>query len=330
MSAAVPNVIVDFWNVGQGDASSILMPSGELILIDVGPKNSTMSQWLRSGKNITISGIILTHNDTDHAGALLEILHEPRCKVEKVYFLEDRSRKTAIAKKLISSLFKLHEKGLSIVALYRDDLKKPRILWEDSSRTIKLLLLHPNIIQAAKSKSHNSASAVLALCVHDSNIIVWGGDASLSCVAKATVGVTQWLFGPHHGAPQDPKQNRKNMRENISTLSPCDAFISVGSTNGHKHPTPQYIIALRKKHCRVNCTQMTSFCNSARVSSQSHLMNTSGYFGLPAPFTGVFCRGHVRLNITPTGEIIPDEYHVEHLRLLIEEKRNTKRLLCLK
>ena len=74
MSGAGTAVVVDFWNVGQGDATSIKLPSGELILIDVGPKNSTLSQWLRSGQRGRIRDIILTHNDADHAGALPEIV----------------------------------------------------------------------------------------------------------------------------------------------------------------------------------------------------------------------------------------------------------------
>ena len=60
------DVQIDFWNVGQGDASSIILPDNKLILIDVGPINSTLSRWLNStpGQHKVVPNISLLFNLT--------------------------------------------------------------------------------------------------------------------------------------------------------------------------------------------------------------------------------------------------------------------------
>ena len=42
------DVQIDFWNVGQGDASTIVFPDKKLVVIDVGPFNSSISRCIIS------------------------------------------------------------------------------------------------------------------------------------------------------------------------------------------------------------------------------------------------------------------------------------------
>ena len=75
MDSAIPAVSlkpweVVFWDVGQGDATSICLPNGEYMLIDTGPISGSIGanplvQWIRGRR---IKFIIATHNDLDHIG----------------------------------------------------------------------------------------------------------------------------------------------------------------------------------------------------------------------------------------------------------------------
>jgi len=78
------NLLVTFFDVGQGDAILVETPSGQEILIDGGPGNlilpklgQTLPFWDRS-----IDLLILTHPHTDHIAGALEVLK--RYKVDSV------------------------------------------------------------------------------------------------------------------------------------------------------------------------------------------------------------------------------------------------------
>ena len=66
---AEEKLIVDFWDVGQGDCSVIRLPDSSLVIIDVGPRTRPLIDWLQE-KPRRIHSIVITHNDADHAGGL--------------------------------------------------------------------------------------------------------------------------------------------------------------------------------------------------------------------------------------------------------------------
>src|SRR3989344_4542524 len=70
------NLIVTFFDIGQGDSIFIEIPGGNQILIDGGPNvavlsklGETMPFWDRS-----IDLVILTHPHADHVDGLVEVL----------------------------------------------------------------------------------------------------------------------------------------------------------------------------------------------------------------------------------------------------------------
>src|SRR3990167_9372448 len=70
------NLLLTFFDVGQGDAIFIEVPNGNQILIDGGPGDAVLAKlgrrmpfWDRS-----IDLLILTHPDADHLDGLLEVL----------------------------------------------------------------------------------------------------------------------------------------------------------------------------------------------------------------------------------------------------------------
>src|SRR3989344_8979537 len=70
------NLLVTFFDIGQGDSSFIEAPNGNQVLIDGGPDDTVLSKlgrempfWDRS-----IDAVILTHPDKDHIAGLVEVL----------------------------------------------------------------------------------------------------------------------------------------------------------------------------------------------------------------------------------------------------------------
>ncbi len=316
---------IDFWNVGQGDATSISLPSGDLILIDVGPKNSSLSQWLRSAFRRRIHRIILSHNDADHAGALPEIVEELHARIDQILMLEDRNRNEPQMHGLFRPVYKFWNTGYFKVNRL-ECVDKPHELWRDDSLNLRLLLRHPQFVDNIQSRSPNDASAILTLDQAEKTLVTWPGDASLSRIVGVTPHSPELLFGPHHGAPQDRKNQQ--FSNNLHAVAPRNCFISVGTKNHKdKHPNPLYVGQLTGNGCHVICSQMTTNCDAERIRNKQHVMNTNGYYGLPAPAQGVFCRGHVRMTVSSDG-LEHDHYHKEHIRRLLGQKKIGRRLLC--
>src|SRR2546429_7300991 len=83
---------IDLWDVGQGDCTVVKLPSGRLLIIDVGPRGSPLIDWLNEGsrRGVGVEAIVLTHNDADHAGALPSIVADHKQRIGAIWMLLDR------------------------------------------------------------------------------------------------------------------------------------------------------------------------------------------------------------------------------------------------
>jgi beta-lactamase superfamily II metal-dependent hydrolase len=84
-------LVVDFWDVGQGDCSVITLPNRDFIIIDVGPASSPLVEWLSDRGSCKVRAVVLTHNDGDHIGALPALVKLPQVGIDMVYMLADRN-----------------------------------------------------------------------------------------------------------------------------------------------------------------------------------------------------------------------------------------------
>lgn len=288
------HIQVDFWNVGQGDSSSLLFSDGSLVVIDVGPPGNSFVQWMVENPR-HIDCLALTHNDMDHIGGL-DQLYDAGISVAQAFSLLDRPKKN-----LKESFSKLNQ--MSKGRLFRLEVgntpKPPIFLRDDFALEVRCPSYTMNF-----QKERNFTSAILVLTFQGRDLITWGGDQKLEVVAEKTTE-TQMLFGPHHGAPQD---NRTHFAKHLSTISPSYCFVSVGSKNIYQHPKEEYIKALAERGCIIQCSQLTCKCSSM----QSHILQGEAYYGLPAPKTGISCHGHLRFNIDETGNFLPDELYQIH------------------
>jgi hypothetical protein len=312
---------IDFWDVGQGDCTTITLPNGDLIIIDTGPRGSPVVDWLNDNPR-DIHAIVLTHNDSDHVGALPAIIGPFRNRIRNFFMLVDRP----IGDPIFDKTFRCAQEGERQNHYQITRLERGAVVWNDPQMNAELIPVFPNMSGniAGINLSPNETSAILCLRIHGKTEIIWAGDSTLARLAQeCPASNPTMLFGPHHGAPRDA--NRKSAAASIATVGPKRAFLSVASINKYSHPRPRYILRLELAGCTVRCSQMTHHCDRTTVADGVPVLATHLALGLRPPRKGVSCRGVTRL--TWNGGIFDsDGYDAEHERRI----RELRRALCIR
>lgn len=296
-------LIVDFWDVGQGDATVIRLPDGKVVLIDVGPKGSPVIDWL-SDKRPPVHAAVITHNDDDHAGSLPSLVKMPGISIQTVYMLLDRDKNSKKFQNVWRPVREEEKRGRLSVTGLSDD----RVVWQEGASCLKVV--YPGFSENIEAKGPNETSAVVCLYYGDELKIVWPGDAPMRVLAEKCQGSSPHaLHGPHHGGPVDRKKN--GFKSWVESFMPERVFVSVGTNNSYSLPFPDYLQQQASRGCRVNCTQLTSHCDRAHISKKTPVINTSALLGLRSSRSGVPCRGCFRLTIE-NGIVVPDPWDDEH------------------
>ncbi len=314
-------IIIEFWDVGQGDASVIRPNRSRVFIIDVGPRNSPIVDWLAKNPSVFVDGIVLTHNDADHAGALMALIQAARSRIDTVYFLVDRKPKDLRFIRLFARLNAAVKAG-EVKRILR--LEAPQTVWRDDSGSVEVRVMYPNVSQNISASNPNATSGVLALCVGGQIRIIWASDAPIEIVERVCPNSKpEFMVGPHHGAPSD--RAHQSAEKWLASICARTTVISVGSKNKHAHPQPSYIRNSLKCGSRIMCTQLTPLCDRDR---RTDVVKSHARLGLPQPNTGIACRGPIRVMLLGSGDIVGDELDGEH-RQEIERLQRPKCLLLL-
>jgi len=307
------SLIIDFWDVGQGDCSVVHLPNDELLLIDLGPRCSPVIGWLQSNVLKRINAIILTHNDADHIGALNSIIESCHSRIHSVYFLEDRNKKDEIFVRLVRRL-DLALQSKEIHSILR--LEAPQTIWRDDELKCSLDVKFPSVIGNIKASSANETSSILVLSVNSQPAIVWPSDNKLRNIAAICSGFNPfYMVGPHHGAPADRADVMA--QQWINDIHPQNIIMSVGSLNKYDHPQKSYINKATKSGAHVYCTELTTLCEHR--NKLQDVLKSHAILGLPQPLCGFTCRGTIRLTLNH-GVLTSDQFlndkHAESVKLL--------------
>jgi competence protein ComEC len=313
---------IDFVDVGQGDCSVIHLPDGGFILIDVGPKNSPIVNWLSEPNQMRrrCHAIVITHNDADHCGALSSVLDLQRGHFGKLYTLVDRPKDDAAFQLLF-------RKALELRAQRRLEMERLEVghppVWEDGGLRAKLTVMFPDYAQNVAAPTANSTSGVLALWIDSKVRIIWSGDSHIESVSLALPGSNpKWLAGPHHGAPSDWHDVKSPVA--LSTFMPERAFISVGTSNQFSHPKPAFVRALKNGGCRVACSQITRQCHPGAAQTGFVVVNGNPLHGYLPALKGNPCRGATRTTFDGT-DFSPDRWDRLHRQKVL----TLRRAMCL-
>ncbi len=226
------NLLVTFFDVGQGDAIFIEVPNGNQILIDGGPNDAVLAKlgrampfWDRS-----LDLLILTHPDADHLNGLLEVLR--RYDVGMV--LETGVLHSTPQYQEWRQL--LEERGVRVVMVERGQ----RISF---GRGAEMDILAPFENYSGKLVGKVNNTSIVGRFVHGENSLLLTGDIEKlverrlvfdSLNSSFIILNSDVLKIPHHGSKTSSSE------EFLRAVSPEVAIIQVGQ-NRYGHPTQEVL-----------------------------------------------------------------------------------------
>ena len=217
------NLQVYFLGVGQGDATLIITPEKQKILIDGGPYNNVLSKLgeLLPFHDKQIDLLILTHPHADHLDGLVEVLKRYEAKnvlLAPVFYTSATYEEFlgTIRKQAITLVSAEHETDFQ----FGDNL-------------IIDILFPFEKVDAMEFENLNNASITLKL-TYGENVLLFTGDAEKE-LENILLGTEQeleadYLQAGHHGS------KTANGLEFLRKVSPDLVVISAGADNKFGHP----------------------------------------------------------------------------------------------
>ena len=229
-----------FFDIGQGHAVFLEMPTGEQILVDGGPSatilsklGSVMFPWDR-----TIDAIVLTHPDADHMTGLVPVLEN--YEVKNVY--ETGVVAYTPQMKAFSQAVENEDTNHHLVStgqeIYFGDVKIEIISPED-----------PEVGMAVEDR--NNASTVLLISYGETNILLTGdAEKDAESIFASQVGDIDAFQVGHHGSMSS------TTRSLLDEINAEVAIIQVGKDNSYGHPHPVVIGRLLDYGIRILRTDL--------------------------------------------------------------------------
>jgi competence protein ComEC len=212
------HLLVRVLDVGQGDAILLDPPAGDPILVDTGPPGEGIAETMRELGVDSLAAVVITHDQSDHAGGLGELLESVPVARFVYGQLDPRLRHAGMAGG--AQPMRLSEGGeLRSGALRLTALWPPRELADESSDDPNLLSL-----------------VLVAEWRHFSMLLT--GDAEAEAVPMDP-GPVDLLKVSHHGSED------AGLVGLLDHVVPKLAVISVGDENPYGHPAPPTLAELR-------------------------------------------------------------------------------------
>ena len=250
------------------------------IIIDCGDQSRTTLRLLRKYNINKILHILITHNDEDHCGGLLDVLNAFKFRVGTVWFLQDRPGPRINFYPELKRLLRDESAIEGIQYLQPERNRTPRTLFSSfSSKSgtnkypIAIDLMYPlcaeDSMDPQVAGDKNLASAILYVYCGE-GAILFPGDAQIETLRRARDHFSvssrircDVLAVPHHGGMISPSRCTEPRLTEFysSTLSIGFAVVSVASENRDRHPFPEHIGALASQTSHVMCTQITNQCH---------------------------------------------------------------------
>jgi competence protein ComEC len=216
---AEADLIVRVLDVGQGDSILLQPPDAEPVLVDAGPPGDGVEHRLRELGIDRLAAVVITHDQSDHAGDLGEVLDSVR--VDRLVYGRDDPRLRAAALAAGAEPYRLAEGGeLDSGGLQLTALWPPRELLGETSEDPNLLCV-----------------VLMARWRHFSMLLT--GDAEAESV-PIDPGPVDVLKVAHHGSED------AGLDGLLERSVPKLAVISVGDGNPFGHPTAPTLKALRE------------------------------------------------------------------------------------
>lgn len=230
------NLLVTFFDVGQGDAIFIEVPNGNQIMIDGGPGDVILGKlgrimpfWDRS-----IDVLILTHPHADHLDGLLEVLKRYNVGI----VLTSGAEHSIPEYQEWADLLKV--KTIKVVIARSGQ----RV---DMGSGVILNVLSPFEDFSGKSPKNPHDATLVSRLSHGENSILLMGDAEKSLEYRLLFEYlkSNILKVGHHGSKTSTSE------EFLLAVSPEFAVIQVGRKNRYGHPTQEVLDRLASVGAKI-------------------------------------------------------------------------------
>lgn len=223
-----------FMDIGQGDATLLRFPNGQIMLVDCGPDAGILSAL---GRNLTwnqreIDYLIVTHAHADHFGGCIDVL--ARFRVHTIYYSGYDGDGSALLRdwyRAVDQEQKNDGANYSIVTA-------PNLVQVGSS-TIQFLYPDHNValephVPGESGVDTNDTSVVVKISYGTQDILLTGDmEAPLEqYLVKKEAGrlAAEILKAGHHGSRSSSSE------EFLRMVQPQDVVISSGFGNSYGHP----------------------------------------------------------------------------------------------
>ena len=210
---------VHYIDVGQGDATLIIAPTGETMLIDAGER-SDAADYLAKLKIKTLDYFVITHYDFDHIGGGDDVLE--LCEVKNV----------------LASDYEPHNKtGKTLITLIEEE--GANLIHPDKGDTISLGEIQFEVLTKALTKdnkhSDENENSIVMMMTFGENKFLFTGDAEKEREGEIIASYGKKLDADvykagHHGA------DNASSAELMSLVTPDYGVFSCGTGNKYDHP----------------------------------------------------------------------------------------------
>lgn len=215
------NLHVHFLDIGQGDSTLIVTPSGSRMLIDGGPDGDVTSHALSKaldGSVRSLDVVVLTHLDSDHSQGLLEVLD--RYAVDTVLVGADAPEGALSAE---------WKRGLERHSIVPVEVSQGFSVQLDD--TVQLAVLNPAAVGSFGEANNDSVAMMLT---HGAIRVLLAGDMESEAESRLVndgvpLSSTVLKVG-HHGSATSTTQRF------VDAVAPSVAVISAGLDNPYGHP----------------------------------------------------------------------------------------------
>jgi beta-lactamase superfamily II metal-dependent hydrolase len=247
-------------NVGQGDATLIISPTGKTMLIDAGNTSygtAVVSAYLSLLSITSLNYVVCSHYHADHLGGLDEVMNN--LGVTNIGAVYDRGRDTPLPTSLA---FRDYE-TVANATNNRHTVMLGETLDLGGGVTMKCLATNGEVINygsvSGASGSENDLSLGWLLTYNGFQYFT-GGDlggetspyADNETPLATQVGDVDVMKIDHHGSHFSTNQTF------VNNLKPEVAIIEVGDNNSYNHPTQVVLDRLAAVNCFIYQTELGS------------------------------------------------------------------------
>jgi competence protein ComEC len=262
--------------IGQGDATLIVFPNGNSLLIDTGAKTTGPGPILHLLKDLnlkSIEGVVVTHYDADHIGGFAPLVAgedgvlgtKDDLKVDKVY---DRGGEPLDS----SPEYPAYLEAIEALGIPRVTLNPGDSIPLDSEVQVTCMAVNASVFDpsagtqfidlspATYAQKENATSVSLLLeygtIRHLTSGDLTGGGSSngfltpdIETLLAGSVGKVALLHVNHHGSRSSSNPTF------VTTTSPDAVFIQAGIDNPYGHPVPEIVQRWKDIGAEVYSTQ---------------------------------------------------------------------------